>query len=44
LAVYSGLPFAASLPDELRDVPWPEKPVPRKKLIQVIAGFGRPVA
>jgi hypothetical protein len=25
-------------------VPWPEKPVPQKKLIQVIAGFGRPIA
>ena len=36
-AVYSGLPFTASLPQELRDVPWLEKPAPREELTQVIA-------
>jgi hypothetical protein len=27
-AVYSGLPFTACLPEELKNVPWLEKPVP----------------
>ena len=40
-AVYSGLPFTANLPDEFREVPWLEKPVPRAELTQVIARLGR---
>jgi DNA-binding NtrC family response regulator len=39
-AVYSGLPFTASLPEELKDVPWLEKPAPREELTQVIAHLG----
>jgi DNA-binding response OmpR family regulator len=41
-AVYSGLPFTASLPDEFGDVPWLEKPVAREELTQVIAHLGHP--
>jgi DNA-binding NtrC family response regulator len=40
-AVYSGLRFTSSLPDELRDVPLLEKPVPREELTQVIVRLGR---
>ncbi len=40
-AVYSGLPFSASLPDELRDVPWLEKPAPREELTQTLARLHR---
>jgi DNA-binding NtrC family response regulator len=39
-AVYSGLPFTSSLPNEFRDVPWLEKPVPREELTQVIVRLG----
>ena len=31
-AIYSGLPSAADAPEELRDVPWLEKPVSRETL------------
>jgi CheY-like chemotaxis protein len=30
-AIYSGLPYTTSLPEELKDVPRPEKPAPRKE-------------
>ncbi len=40
-AVYSGLPFTASLPEELKDVPWLEKPVPREELTQALARLRR---
>lgn len=40
-AVYSGLPFSASLPEELREVPWLEKPVPREELTQTLARLHR---
>ena len=43
-AVYSGLRFTASLPDEFRDVPWLEKPVPREELTQVIVRLGQPAS
>jgi DNA-binding NtrC family response regulator len=35
-AIYSGLPYTASLPEELKDVPWLEKPVPREELTQAL--------
>jgi DNA-binding response OmpR family regulator len=40
-AVYSGLPFTTSLPDELKDVPWLEKPVPREELTQTLVCLQR---
>jgi DNA-binding NtrC family response regulator len=30
-AIYSGLPYTTSLPDEFKDVPWLEKPIPREE-------------
>ncbi|WP_230534543.1 response regulator [Microvirga roseola] len=39
-AIYSGLPFAASLPAELQGVPWLEKPSPREELTQTIVRLG----
>jgi DNA-binding response OmpR family regulator len=35
-AVYTGLPFSASLPVEFRDVPWLEKPAAREELTDTI--------
>jgi hypothetical protein len=35
-AIYSGLPYTASLPEELKGVPWLEKPVPREELTQAL--------
>jgi DNA-binding NtrC family response regulator len=35
-AIYSGLPYTTSLPDELKDVPWLEKPAPREELTQAL--------
>ena len=40
-AVYSGLPFTSTLPDDLQGVPWLEKPVPREELTATIASLGR---
>jgi hypothetical protein len=40
-AIYSGLPFTRSLPEELQDVPWLEKPVPREELTQTLARIRR---
>jgi len=40
-AVYSGLPFTASLPEELKNVPWLEKPVPREELTQTLTRLRR---
>jgi DNA-binding response OmpR family regulator len=40
-AVYSGLPFTASLPEEFKDVPWLEKPVPREELTATIVNLRR---
>jgi DNA-binding NtrC family response regulator len=39
-AVYSGLSFTSSLPDELQGVPWLEKPVPREELTETLARLG----
>ena len=36
-AIYSGLPFTASLPNELQGVPWLEKPAPREQLTETMA-------
>jgi DNA-binding response OmpR family regulator len=35
-AIYSGLPYTTSLPEELKDVPWLEKPAPREELTQAL--------
>jgi DNA-binding NtrC family response regulator len=40
-AVYTGLPFTTSLPDELQDVPWLEKPMAREALADAITRLQR---
>ncbi len=40
-AVHLGLPHTASIPEELKDVPWLEKPVPREELTQTLARLER---
>jgi len=40
-AIYSGLSFTANLPEELKEVPWLEKPVPREELTQTLTRIRR---
>ncbi len=41
-AVYTGLPFTAGLPEELRGVPWLEKPIAREELTGTILRLRQP--
>jgi len=41
-AVYTGLPFTAGQPEELRGVPWLEKPIAREELTGTIIRLRQP--
>jgi DNA-binding NtrC family response regulator len=40
-AIYTGLPHTPTLPADLQDVPWLEKPVPREQLTQTLTRLHR---